>query len=77
MQVGSAAWMLDQAKGYVVAFALTVLTIVPLVLFGLIDPQWLVVPAAFGITSALLAPLFLGHRYLTARRRRRDHDDSG
>lgn len=72
MDDGSTPWLLEQSKGYVIAFALSVVTIGPLVLFGAIDQKWLVLPAALAITSAFVAAMFLAHRRLTKRRQRHD-----
>lgn len=74
MQPGSPAWMLDQAKGYIVAFMVASVTVPPLVLLDVLDRQWLVLPGALAITSAIVAPLILGHRWAAARRARRERD---
>lgn len=68
MHNGPAAWLLEQSKGYVIAFVLTAVTIGPLALLGVIDRQWLVLPAALGITSMFVIPLILGHRWVMKKR---------
>lgn len=83
MQFGAGAWLLEQAKGYIVGFVVAALTIGPLALLGVIDRQWLVLPAALGITSAFVVPLIWFHRWWVARvsghqpRRGVGRDDGG
>lgn len=74
MQNGPAAWLLEQSKGYVIAFVLTGVTIGPLALLGVIDRQWLVLPGALGITSMFVIPLILGHQWVTRRRDAKQDD---
>lgn len=62
-------WLLEQGKGYIWAFVLAVVVIVPLALLGVVPRDFLILPAALAFPAATVGLLLVLHRG----HRRKDH----
>jgi hypothetical protein len=60
---GAGAWLLHQYMGYVWAFVIAAVVVVPLVLLGVLDSAFLALPGGLAFPAAVtLGIAFLRHR---------------
>lgn len=65
---GVGAWMLHQYMGFVWAFGLAVVIVPPLVVFGVLDRDALVLPAALAFPAAVTLGIAFARRRLGGRK---------